>query len=324
MANGWRRSVVVGYLLFFLYSIGLTHLLRSEIHRRHWASLSLPQALVRLAPASILIAAIQSALVVSVYTAIEGHLGEWSEASSIAYMFIGLSVVDTIWTILYLAITTSRHAREIRRNEMKMKLALSKAELRALEAQMNPHFLFNCLNSIRGMISENPAQAQDMVTRLANILRYNLQKDRRHTVPLASELEAVLDYLALESIRFEDRLRVHLEVDHSVRQTPVPPMLLQLLVENAIKHGVEELPSGIDLFIRAGLEGEALRLEVENTGHLGVPLPGSTQIGLTNARERLRVLYGERASLQLKSHSAGRVTATILMPTISIPVMAGA
>lgn len=315
MENGWRPSIVIGYLLFFLYSIGLTHLLRAQIHRRKWASLSLPQALARLAPASILIAAVQSALVVGIYTSIEGNLGVWSPASSIAYMFIGLSVIDSIWVILYLAVTTFRGSREVQRSEMQMRLALSNAELRALEAQVNPHFLFNCLNSIRGMISENPAQAQDMITRLANILRYNLQKDRHHTVPLASEIEAVSDYLALESIRFEDRLRVHLEVDDQVRESMVPPMLLQTLVENAIKHGVEEVASGGDLFIRASLDAKVLRIDVENTGRLSAPRPGSTQIGLTNARERLRLLYGEHASLQLDARGDGRVAATMLIPT---------
>jgi LytS/YehU family sensor histidine kinase len=200
---------------------------------------------------------------------------------------------------------------------MQMKLALSNAELRALEAQVNPHFLFNCLNSIRGMISEDPAQAQDMITRLANILRYGLQKDRHHTVPLVSEVEVVSDYLALESIRFEDRLRVHLEIDDTVRQMAVPPMILQTLVENAIKHGIEEVTSGGDLFVRASLDRNALRIEVENPGDLSDPRPGSTQIGLTNARERLRILYGEDASLQLESPSAGRVTATILMPMMA-------
>jgi two-component system sensor histidine kinase AlgZ len=312
--NGWRPSIVIGYLLFFFYSIGLTHLLRAEIHQRHWTSLPAPRALVRLAAASIAIGAVQSALVVGIYTAIEGRLGVWSQPSSIAFLFMGVSIVTTIWTILYLTITTFRHSREVRRSEMQMKLALSNAQLHALEAQLNPHFLFNCLNSIRGMISEDPGQAQDMVTRLANILRYNLQKDRRHTVPLASEMEAVSDYLALESIRFEDRLRVRLEVDDAVRRTAVPPMLLQTLVENAIKHGVEEFASGGDLFIRARFEGDALRIEVENTGSLSGPAPGSTQIGLANARERLRILYGEHASLQLGARDEGHVTATILIP----------
>jgi LytS/YehU family sensor histidine kinase len=209
--------------------------------------------------------------------------------------------------------TTLRSSREARRNEMQMKLALSNAELNALEAQLDPHFLFNCLNSIRGMISENSVLAQDMVTRLANILRHNLQRDRRHTVPLAGELDAVTDYLALESIRFEQRLRVHLDVDQSFRQSLIPPMLLQTLVENAIKHGVEEVPAGGDLVIRAGVEGGQLRIEVENTGSLAEPRKDSTQVGLANARERLRILYGDDARLQLAA-SAGRVTATVSIP----------
>ncbi len=314
LEKGWRPSIVFGYLLFFLYSVSLTHLLRAQIHRRRWNALPIPQALARLAACSAGIAAVQSALVVGVYRVIEGRLGDWQDASAIGFMFIGLSVIDTIWSVLYLAITTFRHSRELRRNEMEMKLALSNAELRALEAQVNPHFLFNCLNSVRGMITEDPAQAQDMVTRLANILRYNLQKDRQHTVPLASEVEAVSDYLALESIRFEDRLHVRMEINDAVRQAEVPPMVLQTLVENAIKHGVEEVPDGGDLVIRAGLEGAAVRIEVENTGRLREPRPGATQIGLANARERLRFLYGEQASLRLDACGEGRVSATILIP----------
>jgi LytS/YehU family sensor histidine kinase len=164
------------------------------------------------------------------------------------------------------------------------------------------------------MIGEDPALARDMVTRLANILRYNLQRDRRHTVPLSSEVEAASDYLALESIRFEDRLRVHLAVDPAVYQNPVPPMLLQTLVENAIKHGVEDVPSGGDLFIRAGAKGGELRIEVENSGSLAELRTDSTQIGLANARDRLRILYGDRATLRLTANGAGRVTATVLIP----------
>ena len=111
--------------------------------------------------------------------------------------------------------------------EVHLQLAVREAELRALEAQINPHFLFNCLNSIRGLVLENPPLAQDMITRLANILRYNLHRDLNHTVPLASEVEAVSDYLALESMRFEERLRVRLAIDPAAAQVPIPPMLLQ-------------------------------------------------------------------------------------------------
>ena len=196
---------------------------------------------------------------------------------------------------------------------MVMKLALSDSELRALEAQINPHFLFNCLNSIRGMIVEDAVQAQDMVTKLANILRYSLQRDRSHTVTLETEVEAVSDYLALESIRFEDRLRLRVELADEVRRIEIPAMLLQTLVENAIKHGIERVPGGV-LSIRAQLNGALLRIEVENPGSLHSPLPNSTRIGLANARERLRILYAERASLSLAASGQGRVTATLLIP----------
>jgi LytS/YehU family sensor histidine kinase len=118
----------------------------------------------------------------------------------------------------------------------------------------------------------------------------------------------------LESIRFEDRLRVNVAVDDAARHREVPSMLLQTLVENAIKHGVEETPAGGDLTIRARLDGKTLRIQVENTGHLSEPRAGSTQIGLTNARERLRILYGENASLALAACGEGRVAATLLIP----------
>ena len=312
--NGLRPSILVGYFLFFLYSIGFSHTLRTLALGRGWMTLSPVRAFACLSAGAILIAAVQTCLVVTVYTAIEGSLGVWREPSSIAYMFVWLTVVGNIWVILYFSVTALRHSREVRRNETQMKLALSEAELRALESQLNPHFLFNCLNSIRGMVSEDPAQAQDMITRLANILRYNLRRDHRHTVSLASEVEVVSDYLALESIRFESRLRVHIDIDNAASEVPVPPMLLQTLVENAIKYGVEDRPSGSDISIRASLEDDALRVTVENAGTLTETQTQTTRIGLVNARERLRILYGERAVLQLVPQPNGRVAATLLIP----------
>ena len=121
-------------------------------------------------------------------------------------MYIG----TLVWTIVYVRIT-ERRAQEQR--EGQMRLAVRAAELRALEAQINPHFLFNCLNSIRGLVVEDPTSAQDMITRFATLLRYNLNHDRQHTVPFSAEAEMVADYLALEKVRFEDRLRVQVTID---------------------------------------------------------------------------------------------------------------
>ncbi|HTS64802.1 MAG TPA: histidine kinase, partial [Candidatus Acidoferrales bacterium] len=135
---------------------------------------------------------------------------------------------------------------------------MREAELRALEAQVHPHFVFNSLNSIRALVIENPARAQDMLTRLANIQRYNLRTDVNHTVPLSSEVDIVSDCLALESARYEDRLRVQMTINPAAAEVQVPPMLLQSQVENALKHGIAPLTAGGDLTIRAGVVGEVM------------------------------------------------------------------
>jgi LytS/YehU family sensor histidine kinase len=217
-----------------------------------------------------------------------------------------ISLVPLGWMALYVAATSTRRSRE-------KQLALRDAELRALELQINPHFLFNSLNSIRGLVLENPPLAQDLITRLANILRYNLHRDAGHTVPLCSELDAAADYLTLESARYEDRLRVHYAVAPETRSLPVPPMLVQTLVENAIKHGIATLPEGGELTISSAIEGGALLLRLQNPGTLEDRQPGVVRLGLQNLRERLRILYGPGAKLDLYALN-GRVTATVRIP----------
>jgi two-component system, LytTR family, sensor histidine kinase AlgZ len=305
-AVGPRASVFIGYAAFLVYSIGLTHLLRREIKRRGWLTMPFRKSVPRLLGVSVLTGMVMCALVVVISMIAESRF-DWGLGGAIGLL---LSVVMfTIgWTVLYVAITSTRSALQGR-------LALREAELRALEGQVNPHFLFNCLNTIRGMISENPAQAQDMVTRLANIFRYNLQQHREHTVPLTQEIEIVSDYLALEAIRFEDRLRVSISIDPATASAAVPGMLLQTLVENALKHGLAKLPDGGEVSIHASMLKDELVLRVENTGSIAEAsvAQNGTQVGLKNARERLRLLYGDRASLSL-TNGDGRVTATVLIP----------
>jgi LytS/YehU family sensor histidine kinase len=177
-----------------------------------------------------------------------------------------------------------------------------------------PHFLFNCLNTLRGMILEDPRKAQDMVTRLAGLLRYNLKQDSQTAVPLETEVEIASDYLALELIRFEERLRVSFSIDPAAAQTRVPALLLQTLVENAVKHGISHLPQGGEVAVRATRQDGALELVVENTGSLRSADASGTQKGLALARERLRLMYGERARLDLTEPVPGRVAAVVTLP----------
>jgi len=307
---GWRFSMIAGYILFGLYSIALTDLLRREIRRRQW--LNAPTfTFARLFGAALALAAIQTFLVFAIDLAFnQGHSMVFSRPSYIPVTWISVSGADSIWLLFYVALTAGRRYRE---KEVRLQLALREAELRALEAQINPHFLFNCLNSIRALVIENPPLARDMLTRFATILRYNLHRNLNHTVPLEAEVDVVSDYLALESIRLEDRLRVRFAIDPEAGKIAIPPMLLQTLVENAVKHGIAALPNGGDLVIRAAINGDSLRVDVENTGSISGPTTGSTQVGLSNTRERLRILYGNNAQLDLQNGD-GRVIATVIIP----------
>lgn len=295
----WDRQTIIGLVGFLVTGVVLSHLLRYVIRRYGWLKLSSGRMLLRLVPAAVVLGLVQELLLRST-----GYTGDRVQET------IALILMYALWIICYVLLTAPRRQREA---ETQLQLALREAELRALEAQVHPHFLFNSLNSIRGLVVENPPLSQELLTRLANILRYNLRRDLDHTVPLHSEVEIVADYLAIESARFEDRLRVDMQIDPAAGEVPVPPMLLQSLVENALKHGIAPLPDGGELRIRAALSGDEMRMEVENSGEIVEARPEATQTGLANIRERLRLLYDGRASFELKTRD-GHVAAVVVVP----------
>jgi sensor histidine kinase YesM len=190
------------------------------------------------------------------------------------------------------------------------------AELRALKSQVNPHFIFNSLNSLRSLIEEEPARARLAVTQLANLLRYSLQSSQRETVPLEEEIRVANDYLALEQVRYEGRLRLRIDVSPETLTLPVPPMLLQTLVENAVKYGIAQRREGGEIAIIARCDGNVLRLQVTNPGTPDASIKissESTGVGLRNAAERLRLLFSEHATLQLRLDGP-LVVAEVLIP----------
>jgi len=225
------------------------------------------------------------------------------------------------WTTLYVMIHEfrGRRAREMR--ALRLEMMVQEAQLRGLRAQLNPHFFFNCLNSLREVIAENPERAQDMVTQLSALLRYALESNQSELVPLSDEIQAVKDYLALESIRFEERLRVQWSVAKEACTVRVPPMLLQTLVENALKHGIARRPQGGDVAIHARLAAAELQLEVVNSGEISAAVSPAA-VGLKNAQERIKLLYGDRASMLLENAGNGQVRALIKLPLSSPAVTA--
>jgi len=205
------------------------------------------------------------------------------------------------WSAFYLGIKNWRSWQIERENALKSAALAQKAQLEMLRYQLNPHFLFNALNSIRASVNEDGNRARQMITQLSEFLRHSLTGVEDKEISLREELEAARNYLAIEKIRFEDNLEIEYEVEKRAEEFLVPCFLLNPLIENAVKHGLQASPIPLKIKISARLEGESLMLEVANTGRLNnLQNSNGTKIGLKNVRQRLEKLYGEKGNFELR------------------------
>jgi anti-sigma regulatory factor (Ser/Thr protein kinase) len=204
--------------------------------------------------------------------------------------------------------------RALHLREERLKRLLTEAELKALRTQVDPHFLFNTLNTIADLISTQPQQAERMTERLAECFRYALAKHARDLSTLDEELGFARQYLEIEQVRFGDRLRVQLSRGDALGSEAVPSLLLQPLLENAIRHGLAPVREGGCVSVRAHLEGDRLHLSVEDDG-VGLHPDLRSGIGLSNVQERLRTLYAQAAEFLIGARPGGRGTlVTIVIP----------
>jgi signal transduction histidine kinase len=304
MPLSWTLNL--GVLTYGLAGILVTHTLRAHIHRsslmaKPWRTIAIHSAIMIPLGAISLTALIQLCwFLASGKSMVNPGV---SVVSILASILFNMTFLILIWLLIYFTIHIVWRS-----------IALRESQLNALQAQINPHFLFNSLNSLRGLILENPQAAQDAVTRLSQLMRYSLTQSRRPTVPLHEELEAVRDYLAIEKMRFEERLQITWQIEPNIDDLEVPPMSLQTLVENALKHGIAHLPTGGEVTIAATHHNNQLTLKVTNPGHLQPQQTSSPGTGLANLRERLHLLKGPLATLHL-TNPQGLVEATIQIPT---------
>jgi sensor histidine kinase YesM len=232
-----------------------------------------------------------------------------------------MGLLVTALTMVVLATNERRLAREHAAALQQQKIAeaaqlLAEARLRTLQAQIEPHFLYNTLANVVSLIGSEPDKARHMLERLIDFLRASLSASRAEQATLGAELDLAAAYLDLLAVRMGARLRWRIEADDAVRALPIAPMLIQPLVENAIMHGLEPKVGGGEIVVRASSAGGVLRIEVSDDG-VGLaaspPRPGGG-VGLANLRERLRSLHGLAAQLQLlENHPAG-VTSRLLLP----------
>lgn len=232
--------------------------------------------------------------------------------------FVFSALVDFLvyWVIVGVATAWGAHER-LRDRELqaeRLRAELNRARLVALRSQLQPHFLFNALHSVAGLIRQGEGdRAVGMLARLGDLLRRGLDRDERAEIPLHEEMETIERYLEIEELRFGDGLRVEKRLAPGTADRPVPPFLLQPLVENAMRHGIAARAGAGLLQIEARLHGADLVIEVRDDG-AGVSAPVREGVGLGSTRGRLAVLHGEAARLELDSAPDGGAVARVTIP----------
>ncbi len=245
----------------------------------------------------------------------DGH-GEWKFEEQHKGRFwwdiIFTFILIALWLLLYMIWHYLERNRKDEVDRLNLEKTVKDLELKTIKSHINPHFIFNSLNSIRALVDENPKRARTAITELSNILRSSLQVEKMETVALEKELDIVKDYLALEQMRFEERLKVELEIDEDTLGQQVPPMMLQTLVENAIKHGISKRINGGVIKIISKFTDNNFELVVQNTGNFEAK--SEEGFGIKSTRDRLKFLCNGTAYFKVEEIGPSKVQSKIVMP----------
>ncbi|WP_459209758.1 sensor histidine kinase [Aquimarina rhabdastrellae] len=225
---------------------------------------------------------------------------------------INLTLYQFFWTIIYVVVKSIIKLQKGKVTQARLEAELKASQLNILKGQINPHFMFNSLNNIRGLMLEDVNKSREMITRLSEMLRYSLNSNKIDTITIEEELDIVENYIALSKIQLEDRLQYKEEVAPETLKAKIPPMLIQMLIENAIKHGVAKEKEGGLVALTIQERENEINIEVINTGTLANE-NNTTQIGVENIKKRLQLLFGETANFKLKQENK-EVIASIKLP----------
>ena len=309
----WKKIIIFLFLCFA--GLCFTHILRSVIKKYYWVDYPLKKIIPRVFFSSLVIGIILCALYFSsqYFTGLL-PLSEIKLGTPFVWT-ANLSSIILVWLLFYFSVHLFENYKRVEIESLIWEAAVKDFELKTLKSQLNPHFMFNAMNSIRALIEEDPESAKTALTKLSNILRYSLKMERNETVPLEEEIQTVTDYLVLESIRFEERLNYELDIDPLSSKIEIPPMMIQTLVENGIKHGVTKRTEGGKIEVNSKMNGAYLVIQIKNSGQIDeLSLRHSKGFGIDNTKQRLNLLYGEKAIFTIKNQSPDVVLAEIKIP----------
>lgn len=302
------------YNIFFEAAIGL--LTTNRLRKRTIRNNILNKSLFRQGAALFLYTLVYSflcSLLQSTIFVITGYYKKNAIAPSWMAQWVTVFFLILIWNLLYFSYHYVQKSNKEALDKVQLENTVKDLELNTIKAHINPHFIFNALNSIRALVDEDPQRARHAITELSNLLRSSMQAEKRKITTLKEELKIVNDYLALESIRFEDRLHVSAQIDEDLLSQDIPPMSLQTLVENAIKHGISKEINGGNIEIIASKQSEICHIEVKNTGKI-LAVSSREGFGVKSTIDRLHLLFGSNASFSLRQTDENMVTATMNIP----------
>lgn len=320
---GWysfsnENTILLRRVLFFvaegLICLGVTHLFRYCVHQWKWLNLSVPKTMMRVLPAIFVLGIVIFFLRVP-FSFLLNIASVQRLALDLRQVVIGSSfyvIILFVWSLFYF----TYHYIARYNQSLKYEASMIEIELNNLKNQLNPHFIFNALNSIRALVDENPDKSKQAINHLSNILRNSLAFEKKGLTKFDDELKIVKDYLSLESIRFEERLKTELDVHPDSSRFLVPPFMIQTLVENGIKHGISRLTQGGTIQVKTRVEKNRLKIQIRNSGHLmnGVRRGKSGGTGIKNTMQRLKLLYGNQASFSMINENNNVVLTEITIP----------
>jgi LytS/YehU family sensor histidine kinase len=320
--TGTNFSVLLAVIHFvadLLMYIAITHLFRNISRYYKWHQLQPGALLLRIIPATAILGAAFMILTIGKtflirYVFEDGFaitFQSYFNSQWLITLVTGVRLM-AIWVLAYYLYHYAQRELKATRESARLALIAKDAQLDNLSSQLNPHFFFNSLNNIKALVLEDPHAARRSIDLLSELLRTALYKRDTMLIPLKEEIALINDYLELEKIRFEKRLETSIDVDQQLLQTPIPPLSIQALVENAIKHGISRRKDGGKILILIREEDGFLKTNVSNPGKLDSDNKGG--LGLSNLRERLDLQFGGKASFELSETGDDTVSATIKIP----------
>jgi len=312
---GWKWAWLFSSLANITLAIFLTHQYRRISKHFHWQDLSLFRMLQWNTLALLFMALCLVGLNIPLdYTFLQESYDVSLSPFIVVQILFNFMKPLAIWQLIYFFFQYSNKKLEMEREQDRLERTIQDTEGKVLRAQMNPHFVFNALNSVRALITEDPQKAKKGINQLSKLLRSSLLTERQKTITLAEELDTVSDYLSLEKIRYEDRLTWKIDINPACAKAQIPPMMLQTLVENAIKHGISHAVKGGLITISAQIIDKHIQISVINPGQMKSESSQSIGVGVENSRSRLNLLFGETAQLSIRPLEKNHVEAMMILP----------